>query len=758
MVLEGVHNPVIALASRWLAVYIVAGTRVVRNAFANLALAPEQNEPGDDGVLRVCVAMIACLLAGILPSAAFAQASSGPMVDASLVSDRVSVAPGETFHLALHQEITPHWHTYWRNPGDSGEATRLYLDLPEGWTVGEMVWPAPSTYRLGPLTNYGYEDAVTLPVPVTVPANAEPGRVTITGEGTWLVCEDICIPEDAAFEITLDIGESTDNVEGARLIQRAFALAPERDVPMEAGLTREDGKLILTLAGDALSARPDAIRALYFFPHDGGVVDHNAAQPSRLENGLARLDLTPGFLTRNAVNSDYAGALSFEQRVGSRWERRVIEVTAIAGEQVNDLAAPAPVAAQAGGGGTAGGPPAPAMAFWQAALFALVGGLILNLMPCVFPILSMKALTIVNKRGADRGHARELGLIFGAGVVLTFVALGGAVLALRSLGEAEMWGFQLQEPWVVAGLAALMFLIGLNFLGFFEIGTSLQGVGSNVRDDGRSGAFLTGVLAVFVAAPCLAPVMASALAFALAQPPLASLTIFAFLGVGLALPFVIVSFEPRLLGFLPKPGPWMERFKQFLAFPMFATAIWLVWVLSVQTGAQGVLWVLGLFLAIGFAVWALRMSGLFARVAGIAAILLAAGALWTTAGLQPAAIAAGSGEYEEWSPARVEELRAEGRAVFVDFTAAWCVTCQVNKLGALADPRVRSAFAENDVALLRADFTNRDSVIADTLAQYGAPGVPFYLMYPANGGEPEILPPLLTEPIMVRAVQAAVRD
>ncbi|MFN3834993.1 MAG: protein-disulfide reductase DsbD family protein [Glycocaulis sp.] len=709
-------------------------------------------------MLRLCVLVTAFLLAAMMPASAPAQQGSGPLVEASLVSDRISVAPGETFHLALHQEITPHWHTYWRNPGDSGEATQLYLDLPEGWTVGTMVWPAPFTYQLGPLTTYGYEDRVTLPVPVTVPASAEPGTITITGEGTWLVCEDICIPEDATFEITLEVGESADDTSGARLIQTAFSLAPQRGVEMEAGLVHQEGKLLLTLAGDAFAIGADAIRDIYFFPYDSGVVDHNAPQPARIEDGFARLDLTPGFATRSAVNQDYSGALSFEARTGRNWERRVIEVTASAGEQVNDLAAPAPAAAAGGGSDRAGGPPVPSMAFWQAALFALVGGLILNLMPCVFPILSMKALTIVNKRGADRGHARELGLIFGAGVVLTFVALGGVVLALRTLGGAEIWGFQLQEPWVVAGLATLMFVIGLNFLGFFEIGTSLQGVGSNVRDDGRSGAFLTGVLAVFVAAPCLAPVMASALAFALAQPPLASLTIFAFLGVGLALPFVIVSFEPRLLGFLPRPGPWMERFKQFLAFPMFATAVWLVWVLSVQTGAQGVLWVLLLFLAIGFAIWAFRMSGLLARATGFAALALAAGALWTTASLQPAAIAAGNGEYEDWSPARVAELREEGRPVFVDFTAAWCVTCQVNKFGALADPRVRSAFAENGVALLRADFTNRDSVIADTLAHYGAPGVPFYLMYPANGGEPEILPPLLTEPIMIRAVQAAVRE
>ncbi|KPP81802.1 MAG: thiol:disulfide interchange protein DsbD [Oceanicaulis sp. HLUCCA04] len=706
--------------------------------------------------------MLRAFLAGCLAviflsaGASLVQSAAGPMVDARLVSDRISVSPGETFHLALHQDITPHWHTYWRNPGDSGEATNLFLDLPEGWSEGEMVWPAPRTYPLGPLTNYGYEGSVTLPVPVTVPADAPAGTVTITGEGTWLVCEDICIPEDAAFELTLEVGASQSDAEGAALIDAAYDAAPDGDRGLSAALDHAGDTLVLTVSGEALAGGADSIRNLYAFPYEGGVVAHNAPQPYRLEAGAARMDLTPGFLTRNAVDADYVALLSYEVNAGGEWVRQVAQVTATANERVNDLAAPATAAAD--GAPRPGGTPLPGLSFWQAALFALLGGLILNLMPCVFPILSMKALTIVQKRGADRAEARQLGLIFGAGVIITFLALGGLVLALRGLGGMEVWGFQLQEPWVVAGLASLMFLIGLNFLGVFEIGTSLQGVGGNVQGNDRAGAFLTGVLAVFVAAPCLAPVMASALAFALAQPPLASLTIFAFLGVGLALPFVIVSFEPRLLAFLPRPGVWMERFKQLLAFPMFATAIWLVWVLSVQTGAQGVLWVLAAFLAIGFALWAWRSTGVLSRIAGLAGVLLAAGALWTTAGLEPAAVSAGSGEYEDWSPARVEELREQGRPVFVDFTAAWCVTCQVNKLGALSDDQVRAAFADNDVALLRADFTNRDPVIAQTLADYGAPGVPFYLMYPADGAEPDILPPLLTETIMIRAVEAAAGD
>jgi len=331
------------------------------------------------------------------------------------------------------------------------------------------------------------------------------------------------------------------------------------------------------------------------------------------------------------------------------------------------------------------------------------------------------------------------------------------LLILRVAGLPDLWGVQLQVPGVVAGLALLMFLIGLNFLGVFELGTSLQTVGSGVRDTGRRGAVLTGVLAVFVAAPCLAPFMTGALAFALSQPVFASLTVFAFLGVGLAAPFVVVSFFPALLAFLPKPGPWMVRFRQLLAFPMFATAIWLIWVLVAQVGASGVIWVLAAFLAAGFAAWAFSMRGALARVTAIAGAILAVGAVLAAARLEPVEIGGPTGgAWASWSHEAVEEARAAGQPVFVDFTAAWCVTCQVNKLGALSEGQVKAAFANHEVALLRADFTNRDSVIAAELARHGAPGVPLYLVYPAGGGAPEVLPPLLTGSLVIQAVNRAV--
>ncbi len=703
-------------------------------------------------------------LAGLGAPAAAQFQTDGPMVEASLVSDRSAVAPGETVHLALHQEIRPGWHTYWRNPGDSGEPTRLELSLPAGWRAGEMVWPAPTAYPLGPLTNYGYSDTVTLPVRVSVPDNAAPGPVTIPARATWLVCEDVCIPEAADLSITLDVGESVANPAGAALIGAAFAAAPEPGGDrLRAAVEQTDDALVLTLAGEALAAGPDGIRNLEVFPVESGIIDHAAPQPSIVEAGQARVDLKSGYLSRSGLPGPMTFVLTYERRAGGGWAREGLELTAETGARVNTLAAPAPGsspgAALPGGDAIDQGAPAPpqSLSFLQAAAFALIGGLILNLMPCVFPVLSMKAITLVEKRGAERGEARLLGLIFAAGVIGTFLALGALLLVLRTAGLPDLWGVQLQTPAVVAGLALLMFLIGLNFLGLFEVGTSLQTVGSGVRDTGRGGAFLTGVLAVFVAAPCLAPFMTGALAFALSQPAAASLTVFAFLGVGLAAPFVLVSLAPGLLGFLPKPGPWMVRLRQGLAFPMFAAAIWLVWVLVAQVGAIGVIWSLVAFLTAGFAIWAFSLKGAVARIAGVTGIVLAAGSVAAASQLDTVETASPSGSaWAEWSPEAVAAARAEGRPVFVDFTAAWCVTCQVNKLGPLSSGPVKDAFAAHDVALFRADFTNHDDAIAAELARHGAPGVPLYLVFPADGGAPAVLPPLLTNAIVIQALERAV--
>jgi len=701
------------------------------------------------------------LLVLVLLTGAPGWAQSGSkalVVEPSLVSDRHSVQAGERFHLALHQKIPPGWHTYWRNPGDSGAPTRLELTLPEGWGVGEMIWPAPRSYDLGPLTNYGYSTQITLPVPVTVPADAPPGAVDIPAFATWLVCEEVCIPEQARLTLGLVVGDSVEDTQGVHLIRAALQAAPVADPQLQAGLTESEAGVTLTVLADRFDDAP--ISDLAFYPHEAGVIDHAADQAVQVQGAAVRVDVAGGYLARNGVSEPRDGVLVYTVWRSDVRTREAVGFTATPGAVVNTLGG---VVSSANAGVNAPADPvriaAPAsISFLRAAGLALIGGLILNLMPCVFPVLSMKALTLVEKRGAERSQARMMGLVFAAGVIGAFLTLGGLLLILRVAGLPALWGMQLQAPLVVAALSVLMFLIGLNLLGLFEAGVSLQSVGSSVKDSGYRGSFFTGVLAVFVAAPCLAPFMTGALAFALTQPAIASLTIFAFLGVGLAFPFVLVSFVPGLLAFLPRPGMWMMRFRQILAFPMFAAAIWLIWVLTVQLGADGVLWLLLALLAAGFTVWALGLKGIRGRATAMVGLVLTLGALSVTARMEPVSSSTrpDAGAWRTWSVAAVAQARSEGRPVFVDFTAAWCVTCQVNKLGVLADADVQAAFAEYDVALFRADFTRQDPTIAAELDRHGAAGVPLYLVYPSPSGPPQMLPPLLTETLVIGSIKQAV--
>ena len=442
--------------------------------------------------------------------------------------------------------------------------------------------------------------------------------------------------------------------------------------------------------------------------------------------------------------------------------------------EVSARAGPLPASAAGLGAPPARAPPIAApggLGLASAAVFAFLGGLILNLMPCVFPVLAMKAASLAGHGGGAHIEARRQGLAFGAGALMTFLALAGLLIALRAAGAQLGWGFQLQDPPVVAALALLMLAIGLNLSGVFEIGSSLQGVGSGLAGrGGPGGAFFTGVLAVVVAAPCTAPFMGSALGWALTQPPLAALTVFAALGIGFAAPFVAVSFAPALLDRLPRPGPWMETFKNALAFPMYATAGWLVWVVTQQAGADALARVLAASVALALAAW---LGGLaqkrmaHSRRAGlqvVAATLLLALAVFAVVGPRYAeAVTPTPGvtqadlAFEPYSPERLAELRAEGRPVFVNYTAAWCISCQVNDRVALSTRAVAAAMRNNNVAYLKADWTKRDPVIAAELARYGRAGVPLYLVYGAGGGEPAILPAILTEGMVVRALDAAAK-
>jgi thiol:disulfide interchange protein len=688
------------------------------------------------------------LLALAMTFPAFAQtgAQTGPTrhVTAELVAERQGIAPGETIHLALRQQIQKGWHTYWRNSGDSGEATRIKWELPAGWQAGDFTWPAPRRLPVGPLMNYGYEGEVLLPVALTAPATAKPGdKVTLKAQASFLVCAEICVPEDDTLSLTLPVTATPapQDPKWGGEIARTLAAAP-KPAGLAAVFQPRPAGVALAITGPAVKGA-DMANA-YFFPFESTVIDH--AKPQAIERGAEGLTLTlaPGYGFQGGKSpAGLAGVLA----VGDKG----YEIAAAPGAPPPGASGLGPPPAKSAGGADLG--------LAAAALFALLGGLILNLMPCVFPILAMKAASLAGHGGGEQAEARRQGLAFGVGSVATFLALAGGLIALKAAGSAVGWGFQLQSPPVVAVLALLMLAVALNLSGLFDVGTSLQGAGTGLASRGGTlGAFFTGALAVVVAAPCTAPFMGPALGWALTQTPIAALTVFLALGIGFAAPFVLVAFAPGLLSRLPRPGPWMELFRKGLAFPMYGAAAWLAWVLAQQAGAEDLAKLFAAAVVVALAAW---LAGLAQRRAaqGGKPVVLTVGA-GLLAALAVAAVVwpqdkAAELQSEPYSPARVAELRAEGRPVFVNYTAAWCVSCQVNDKVALSTHAVASAFARHKVAYLKADWTKRDATIAAELASHGRAGVPLYLVYGTNGGDGVILPSILTPDIVVKAVEAA---
>jgi thiol:disulfide interchange protein DsbD len=666
-------------------------------------------------------------------------------VKASLVADSTGIAPGRTIHVALRQQIEPHWHTYWRNSGDSGEPTEIKWDLPGGWQAGGFTWPAPKRLPVGPLMNYGYEGEVLLPMTLTAPASATPGQlVTLKAKARFLVCADICVPEDADLSLTLPVGAGPAPAEpqlGA-LIDKALAQAPKPGL-LSAAFQPKGPSVALAATGAPLKGAD--LAGAYFYPYAATVIDH--AKPENIERGPDGLTLTM------TAGYDFQGGKTPASLAG---------VLAVGGKAYEVSAAPG---APPPGASGLGPPPAPGgagggadLGLAAAAAFAFLGGLILNLMPCVFPILAMKAASLAGHGGEEAG-ARRQGLAFGAGAVVTFVGLAGLLIALKAAGSAIGWGFQLQSPPVVAVLALLMLAVALDLSGVFEVGTSLQGAGSSLASrGGLIGAFFTGLLAVVVAAPCTAPFMGPALGWALTQPAAAALTVFLALGIGFAAPFVAVAFVPGLLARLPRPGPWMDVFRKALAFPMYGAALWLAWVLAQQAGPEDLAKLFAAGVVVALAAWLAGIAQKRAAMGG-KPLSLAASAV-VLAVLAVAAVAwpqakASEMPSEPYSPARLVELRASGRPVFVNYTAAWCVSCQVNDKVAISTHAVESAFARHKVAYLKADWTKRDAVIAAELASHGRAGVPLYLVYGKSGGDGVILPSILTPDIVVKAVEAA---
>lgn len=714
---------------------------------------------------RILIAALLWLVAG----PAFAQ--GGPQrserIEAELVPMSASAAPGSTAVVAVKQTIKPGWHTYWRNPGDSGSATTLTWTTPPGVTAGEIVWPLPQRQRLSGLMNYGYSGEVYLPVPVEIPATARAGTtLPLTVKALFFVCSaEMCVPDELTLKLDLRVREGAaalDRSHGAA-IQRVLETAP-RPAGIEARIVMENGALVLSAAGGPLAGGHQG--PSYFFPFEGGVIDHAAAQTGSWGPQGLTLRLTPGGATRaDGLTGPVAGVLSTAH---GAFEIRAEPGPALAGTSGSGDLATAP-----DGGAEAG--PAPTeqtglAAFAQALLFAVLGGLVLNLMPCVFPILAMKAAALAAS-AHDPREARRDGLAFLAGVLTTFLLLAGALLALRAAGEAVGWGFQLQSPPVTAGLALLMLAVALNLSNVFHIGGGLQGAGSGplARLPGGLGAFFTGALAVVVAAPCTAPFMAFALGAALVMPWPMALMIFLGLGLGLALPYVAVSLTPGLLGRLPRPGPWMERLKGLLAFPLYATTLWLAWVFGRQAGADamGLLFAAGVLLAFGL--WlagqgqAERLAGrrgVLHLTAGALALLLATGALvmavrTVSTGDGPASVEGAGPAGTPWSQGAVQAALAEGRPVLVNFTADWCVTCKINERTSLTSPGVKAAMARTNAVYMVGDWTRRDDAITAELRRHGRSGVPLYLLYSPGASEPRVLPQLLTEGVVIDALKHA---
>ena len=714
--------------------------------------------------MSIRLLILAALLgaSGSMAAAATAVVTT-PQVRAELLAHAPEgLGSGKPMWLGLQIDHQPHWHTYWKNPGDSGLPTTLEWTLDGGAQAGPIQWPTPTRLPIGPLMNFGYEGRLLLPVPLTLPAGFAADQLKIKLRADWLVCKEVCIPETGEFELVVPTQAAT-GAHGAAFAQ-AQAAVP-RAAAGATGSARIDGDALL-LEVRGLPADWHG-RPLAFFPETAGVLQ-NAVPPQARWDGAtwqARLAIdpqrseSPTQMPVVLVREGQGTGLVVPTQVTTPWPAPSApaalpplgsgEVSASA--RATTTPAPVTPADPAGSGSLA-----------LTLLLALVGGVLLNLMPCVFPVLSLKVFGFAH-HAHDRRALVGGGLAYTAGVVLSFVALAALMLALRAGGEQLGWGFQLQSPLFVAALAVLFTLIGLNLTGVFEFGSVLPVGWSALRArHPLVDAGLTGVLAVAVASPCTAPFMGASLGIAVTLPTAQALTVFAALGLGMALPYLAASVWPALARALPRPGPWMNHFRTVMAFPMFATVVWLVWVLGQQAGIDGAAALLGLLVALSFAAWALGSPALGRRARtglGAMALLLLAVALgWSLPALKTveAATPGAQERWQPWTPERVAELRAQGRPVFVDFTAAWCVTCQYNKRTTLADARVVAAFEQRQVALLRADWTRRDAAISAELGRLGRSGVPVYAVY--GPGREAQAPRLLSEILSVDEVRRALDD
>ena len=648
-------------------------------------------------------------------------------VQSRLIVSKTNVSGGEEIRVGIEKIIYPNWHTYWKNPGDSGTPLNIEWTLPEGFTTTEIEWPTPKKIPYGPLTNYGYEEQVTLLQNIKVPNTIPDGPIMLEAQISMLVCKDICIPESHQTWITLN-GSTSADPEKIKVADNALPTMSENRTEFYT----DEKNLILLISKDEIVEGAENIT---LYPEEWGLVNNN--KQAYVKETDTHLIITQERGERDLSEVDiFNFVISFETETS---KNHSLKFKAHKNLYINNT--------------TNGYEAFSLTALIQAIIFALIGGLILNLMPCVFPVLSMKALSLANLHGKEKEKAKGYGLSYTAGILLSFAAIGGALLILKAGGSQIGWGFQLQNPMVITFLTYLIFLIGLNLLGMFELTGGFTNVGQKLtqKNDNR-GAFFTGVLATLVATPCTAPFMGVAMGYTLPQPAPIAITVFLALGLGLALPYLSLCYIPVLRAKLPRPGAWMETFKQLLSFPMFMTAAWLVWVLTEQVDTTALILSLTGLVLLTFVIWLKRLPK-SQTLAGKLRVLSISVALAYII-ISPILIAClqntGEKNLDDFSQEKIEQLLSGDDPVFTNMTAAWCITCKVNERTSLNISSTREIFAENNIQYLKGDWTNQNPEITKYLNKFNRQGVPLYVFYGARDLEtgerpqPVVLPQLLS--------------
>lgn len=698
-------------------------------------------------------------------------------VTAELISEQETIRPGEPFTVGLALRPSPEWHTYWQNPGDSGLPTRVTWKLPAGFVAGPLEWPHPVRLGQSPYVTYGYEGNALLLTTIEAPSSLRPGsEVDLVASAKWLACKaDACVPGKAELPLRIRVEDSPPHRDSrwTQVFDEARAALPRRLEGWSASVSERGTAVLFDIEAPG-QERPSTTN-IDVYPLTTKVIEASAATKARASDA--------GFVVE-AVRDDRGDTLPELVELvlvaeGGWDEDGRVKALRLDARRVGSPPPPSPAAveqaaprAPAASSAPPGKPALPdrAVTFWAAVGLAFVGGLILNLMPCVFPVLSLKILGFVHVAHHEPVRVRRHGYAFAVGVLVSFWILAGLLLALRAAGGALGWGFQLQEPLFVAAIAALLTAMALNLLGVYEMGSSLAGaVGRLDSDDGYRGSFLSGVLATVLATPCTAPFMGTAVGYALVQPPVDSLAVFSALGAGMASPYLVLACSPALLRRLPRPGTWMELFRHAMAFPLLATVAWLVWVFGQQTGPSGMLALLIALLLGSVAAW---LAGRFASGSGrpaarIVGALCLGAAVWMTVSaadhelvghgsVDGAAATGADSNWVAWDPDAIDRHRDDGHVVFVDFTADWCLSCKVNERVALAGEDFDAALRDHSVVAMKADWTRADPRITDALASFGRSGVPLYVVYPRDPDEePIVLPQVLTPSIVREALARA---